>query len=75
MISEYTHKSQWVTWELEESLENGNSIICMALKGLRGSFVLPEPARRLKLPLWEWDYEWLDKLVDDPRLNVVRTNA
>jgi hypothetical protein len=47
----------------------------MALKGLRGGFVLPETARRLKLPLWEWDYEWLGKLIDDPRLNVVRTTS
>jgi hypothetical protein len=63
MVSEYTHTSQWVTWELEESIDKGNTIICMGFKDGPDRLTLPEPARRLKLEWWAWDYNKLTELI------------
>lgn len=40
-ISEKTHTSKWVDWELEQSHKKGNKIIAMALKGVERA-VLPK---------------------------------
>jgi hypothetical protein len=63
MVSAITHKSQWVDWELEESLNKGNAIICMGLPGGPENILLPEPARRLKLGWWLWDHNKLGELI------------
>lgn len=63
MVSELTYTSQWVSWELEESIDKGNSIICMGLPGGPGKIRLPEPAVRLKLPWYEWDLNELTKQI------------
>lgn len=59
MVSAITHQSQWVAWELEESIDKGSAIICMGLPNGPGQLTLPEPARRLKLTWWLWDYQKL----------------
>ena len=59
LVSELTHTSQWVVWELNESIDKGNEIICMGLPNGPNSLTLPEPARRLKLAWWLWDYKKL----------------
>jgi hypothetical protein len=64
MVSELTHTSQWVTWELEESIENGNQIICMGFKDGPTELVLPETARRLKLPWFAWDHDALFRMIE-----------
>jgi len=64
LLSELTYTSQWVIWELEESIEKGNEIICMALPGAPDRLVLPEPARRLDLPWYVWDIDSLKRLID-----------
>ena len=63
MVSATTHQSQWVAWELEESLDKGNAIICMGLPGGPGNLILPEPARRLQLQWWLWDHNKLGELI------------
>jgi hypothetical protein len=63
MVSELTHTSQWVTWELEESIDKGSSIICMGFKDGPGLLTLPEPARRLKLPWYSWDHDALYRMI------------
>lgn len=63
MLSPQTHTSQWVNWELEESLEKGSEIICMGLPGVTQAITLPEPARRLKLPWYVWNHEHLGRLI------------
>jgi hypothetical protein len=65
MVSELTHTSQWVTWELEESIEKGNAIICMGFKDGPTSLVLPEPASRLKLRWWFWDHDHAHRLISE----------
>lgn len=65
MVSELTYKSPWVAWELEESIDKGSQIICMGFKDGPNSLTLPEPAKRLKLPWYTWDYEVLQKKIDE----------
>jgi hypothetical protein len=64
MVSQLSYTSQWVNWELEESVDKGNAIICMGLPNVTGSLVLPEPARRLKLPWYSWDHNRLAELIE-----------
>jgi hypothetical protein len=63
MVSTITHRSQWVDWELEESVNKGNSIICMGLPNGPAQLALPEPVRRLKLGWWIWDHNKLGELI------------
>jgi len=63
MVSALTHTSQWVIWELEESIDKGNTIICMGLPNGPDKLTLPEPARRLKLSWYVWDHEHLGRLI------------
>jgi hypothetical protein len=62
LISENTHTSAWVDWELEESDNKGNTIIAMALKGVDRAIV-PTLIRENKLPFHGWDPEHLGKLI------------
>jgi hypothetical protein len=64
MVSEQTHTSQWVTWELEESITKGNEIICMGFKDGPQNLILPEPAKRLKLGWWAWDHNRLYDMIE-----------
>lgn len=63
MVSAETYTSQWVNWELEESIDKGNAIICMGLPNGPSSLTLPEPARRLQLPWYVWDINHLARLI------------
>jgi len=63
MVSALTHTSQWVDWELEESLDKGNDLIFMGFKDGPNTLRLPEIARRLKLPWYSWDYRLLAQLI------------
>lgn len=64
MVSELTYTSQWVEWELEESIGKGNQIICMGFPNGPQNIRLPEPARRLQLPWYLWDYQHLGRLIE-----------
>ncbi|MEI9412923.1 TIR domain-containing protein [Mesorhizobium salmacidum] len=63
MTSELTHTSQWVDWELEESLAKGNGIIFMGFKDGPANIRLPELGRRLDMKWWLWDYRHLATLI------------
>jgi hypothetical protein len=63
MVSALTHTSTWVAWELEESIDKGNEIICMGLPNGPNRLTLPEPARRLKLPWYLWSHNELGRLI------------
>ena len=65
LVSELTHTSQWVVWELEESIDKGSAIICMGLPGGPQRIQLPEPAVRLKLTWWLWDIDFLQRLINE----------
>jgi hypothetical protein len=64
LVNTFTYTSQWVNWELEESLDKGNEIICMGLPNAPQSLTLPEPARRLKLKWYFWDINFLHQLIE-----------
>ena len=54
LISELTHTSKWVDWELQESVDKGNTIIAMALKGVDRA-TLPKLIREMNLTFHAWD--------------------
>ena len=58
LISEDTHKSKWVNWELQVSDEKGNKIIAMALKDVERA-ILPGLIKEKGLTFHSWD---VDKL-------------
>lgn len=62
LISERTHASRWVDWELEESARQGNRLIVMALKGVEQP-VLPMLVRQKGLTFYSWDPERLNRLI------------
>lgn len=62
LISENTHTSAWVDWELEYSSQKGNTIIAMALKDVERA-VLPKLVRDLKLTFYPWNHNMLADLV------------
>lgn len=64
MVSALTHESQWVTWELEESIDKGNNIICMGFPNGPRTLTLPEPIKRIKIGWWLWDIEKLAELIE-----------
>lgn len=63
LISQATHKSRWVDWELEESEKKGNTIIAMALKGISEA-VLPRLIKEGGLTFHAWNLETLGRLID-----------
>lgn len=65
MVSELTYTSQWVTWEVEESIDKGNAIIAMGFKDGPEQLQLPEPIKQLKIGWWQWDYQHLATLIKD----------
>lgn len=64
LITEITHKSRWVDWELEESYKKGNKIIAMALKGVERA-VLPKLIRELGITFHAWNPELLNRLIQE----------
>lgn len=62
LISEQTHSSSWVDWELKESDDKGNTIIAMALKGVDNA-TLPTLIKAKALTFHAWSPEYLNKLI------------
>lgn len=64
MVSDLTHTSRWVDWELEESFGKGNKLIFMGLAGGPSTLTLPALARQLSLPWYLWDHNRLANLIN-----------
>jgi hypothetical protein len=64
MLSEFTHTSKWVDWELEESSKRGNTIILMGVPSAPNRLTLPQVARQLELNWYTWDHDFLAKLIN-----------
>lgn len=61
LLKENTHRSEWVDWELQASIEEGNRIVLMGLPGHPPRLVLPKAVAHLK---WHaWDHEQLHTLI------------
>lgn len=63
LISETTHNSGWVDWELETSFEEDKKIIAMAIKGVERA-TLPKLIKEQNITFWTWDTEHLAKLLN-----------
>lgn len=63
LISELTHTSKWVNWEIEESLKKGNKVILMGLPGHPDRLTIPSAARAAGLEWYVWDHNHLAKLI------------
>lgn len=63
LISEQTHTSAWVDWELEESFAKGNKVIAMALKGVDRA-ILPKAIKARGLTFYPWDANNLAALIE-----------
>jgi len=63
MISDLTHTSEWVDWELEKSYEKGNTVIYMGFKDGPGQLVVPKPGRDKEAVWYAWDHEKLGTLI------------
>lgn len=63
LISETTHQSRWVDWELVTSDEEEKTIIAMAIKGVENA-ILPKFIKEKNLDFWSWDPEYLAKLIN-----------
>jgi len=62
LISEDTHKSKWIDWELETSDKKGNAIVAMAVKGVTRA-VLPKLIKEKELTFYDWDVNKLAELI------------
>ena len=62
LISQDTHTSDWVNWELNESEKQGNKIIAMALKGTQRA-TLPILIKQKGLTFYGWEPAKLNSLV------------
>ena len=63
MVSELTHTSEWVDWELEKSYAKGNTVIYMGFKDGPDRLTLPKPGRDRQAVWHSWDHEHLDRLI------------
>ena len=64
LIGAKTHQSGWVDWEIAKSIEAGNEIIVMALKGIDRA-TLPKLIKEKGLAFHSWDPEYLGTLIGD----------
>jgi len=62
MLSQLTYTSQWVCWELEESISKGNAIILMGLPNGPDNLILPLPVRGRQW--WLWDINRLQQMIE-----------
>jgi MTH538 TIR-like domain (DUF1863) len=65
MVSELTHTSEWVDWELEKSYAKGNNVIYMGFKDGPNRLTLPKAGRDRQAIWYLWDHEGLYWLIGD----------
>jgi hypothetical protein len=62
LLSSETHTSEWVNWELQESIDAGNKIILMGLPGGPDRLTVPAAVKGQTWYLWNLDS--LKKMID-----------
>lgn len=65
LMSAETHTSAWVDWEINESFEARNTVICMGLPGHPGLMTVPASALAHGLPWHGWDHNRLKSLIEN----------
>jgi hypothetical protein len=61
MLSSLTHTSDWVRWQLDQSIERGNSIILMGFPNGPAQLQLPAPVQGRAW--WPWDPDRLQRMI------------
>lgn len=64
ILNNLTHTSEWVAWELRESIAKGNRIIGMGVPGLTAAITLPQPMRDIRADWQTWDVPRLKSMID-----------
>lgn len=64
LIGNDTYKSKWVNWELQKSVEEGNKLIAMALKGIDNA-TLPALIKEKQLTFHAWNPAVLGNLIGE----------
>jgi MTH538 TIR-like domain (DUF1863) len=64
LISDTTHTSSWVTWELETAIEMEKPIVAMAVKSVDRA-TLPAPIRNKGVRFYPWDPSGVRAYLDD----------
>ena len=64
LVGQNTYKSNWVSWELEESEKQDNSIVAMALKGI-GNMIFPKYLKDSNIIVYKWDPNYLVTLINN----------
>jgi len=64
LISDATHTSSWVNWELETAIEMEKPIVAMAVKGVDRA-TLPAPIRNKGVRFYSWHPSGLRTYLDD----------
>jgi len=61
LLSEDTHTSNWVNWELEHSFKTGKKVLCMSFPNGPELLTLPPAAVKNGIGWYRWDLEWLER--------------
>lgn len=56
LLGQNTHLSEWVDWELETSIDEGNQIVLMGLPNGPSRLSLPPSVRGRDWYIWDLDY-------------------
>lgn len=62
LLSDMTHTSEWVAWELRESIEKRNTIILMGFPNGPSMIRLPDPVAGT--PWYLWDLGTLTRMIE-----------
>jgi len=63
LIGDNTHKSQWVAWEIKESVERGNGLLGIKLKG-KSNAKVPEELRDYEARVINWDLHIFEDTIE-----------
>lgn len=63
-VSDHTHESQWVEWEVRESIAQGKGVICVH-KGDNAPANLPRFVNELNLKLVPWKHKELKAAIEE----------
>ncbi|HEY9006582.1 MAG TPA: TIR domain-containing protein [Ohtaekwangia sp.] len=67
-LTENTHESEWVDWEVRESLRLGKGVICVH-KGDSPPLQRPQFVNELKIRIVKWDHDAFPKAIENASKN------
>ena len=67
-LTENTHESEWVEWEVRESLRLGKGVVCVH-KGDRPPSQQPKFVNQLNLKVVKWDHDTFPRAIENASKN------